>query len=489
MKYPEMVLHFSTQRAIMELIRIFRRFRNVKSKKPVSPGLNIIIVGCGKVGTTLIEQLVNEGHDITIIDRDAQKVQEIANHYDIMGLAGNGASHNIQIEAGIKEADLIIAVTSSDELNLLCCIVAKQVGDCAAIARVRTPDYSSEAGYLREKLGLAMIINPELEASKEAARILCLPTALEVNSFAHGQAELVKFKIPQDNILAGMTIAHLGGHFAPDILICAIERNGEVHIPSGSFQMESGDVISFVATRKFVRHFLKEIGFKTHQVRNTMIIGGGKAAYYLSRQLLQMGISVKIIEIDRNRCEELSILLPKAIIINGDGTDQELLKEEGIECVESFIALTGIDEENILLTLHARQVSQAKVITKINRITFKDVINHLDLGSVVYPRYITSEAIIAYVRAKKNSMDSNIETLYHMFDHRVEAIEFRIFEDSKVTNTPLMHLPLKKNLLVSFICRNGSILIPSGQDCIQVGDSVMIVTTHTGFKDILDILQ
>lgn len=459
-----------------------------KAKNSIHTGLNIIIVGCGKVGTTLIEQLSKEGHDITIIDKDAKKVQEIANYYDIMGLAGNGASHTIQMEAGIKDADLIIAVTSSDELNLLCCTVAKQVGNCAAIARVRTPDYSSEASYLREKLGLAMIINPELEASKEAARILYLPTALEVNSFAHGQAELVKFKLPQDNILSGMTIAHLGKNIASDILICAIERQGEVYIPSGDFQMEAGDIISFVATRKVGRNFLKEIGFKTNQVKNTMIIGGGKAAYYLSKFLIQMGISVKIIEKDRERCEELSTLLPKAIIINGDGTDQELLKEEGIEYVESFIALTGIDEENILLTLHARQVSNAKVITKINRITFKDVINHLDLGSVVYPRYITSEAIIAYVRAKKNSMDSNIETLYHMFDHQVEAIEFRIYENSKVTNTPLMNLPLKKNLLVSFINRNGSIIIPSGQDSIQVGDSVMIVTTHTGFKDILDIL-
>ena len=461
----------------------------LKAKGTGSFGLNIIIVGCGKVGTTLIEQLSKEGHDITIIDHNAHKVQEIANFYDIMGLAGNGASYNVQIEAGIENADLIIAVTNSDELNLLCCTVAKQVGNCAAIARVRTPDYSSEANYLRESLGLAMIINPELEASKEAARILYLPTALEVNSFAHGQAELIKFKIPEGNALSGMSIAYLGKNIASDILICAIERNGEVYIPSGNFQMEAGDVISFVATRKIAKNFLEQIGFKTNQVKNTLIVGGGKAAYYLAKQLINMGIDVKIIERDRSRCEELSILLPKAIIINGDGTDQELLAEEGIEYMESFIALTGIDEENILLTLHARQVSGAKVITKINRFSFKDVISRLDLGSVIYPRYITAEAIIAYVRAKKNSMNSNIETLYHMFDHRVEAIEFRVYEDSKVTNTPLMNLPLKKNLLVSFINRNGAIIIPSGQDSIQVGDSVMIVTTHTGFKDILDILE
>lgn len=459
-------------------------------KSPITKGLNIIIVGCGKVGTTLVERLSKEGHDITIIDQNSAKIQEIANLYDVMGLVGNGASYSVQMEAGIEKADLIIAVTDSDELNLLCCTVAKQVGDdCAAIARVRTPDYSKEVGYLREKLGLTMVINPELEAAKETARILFLPTALEVNSFAHGQAELIKFKIPEGNILDGMTIANLGKNITNDILICAIEREGEVTIPSGEFQIAKGDIVSFVASRKVIRFFLQNIGFKTKQVKNTMIVGGGKATYYLANQLLNMGIDVKIIERDSKRCEELSILLPKAIIINGDGSDQELLKEEGLEHIESFVPLTGIDEENIMLTLHARQVSGAKVITKINRNTFKNVINSLDLGSVIYPRYITSEAIIAYVRAKKNSMGSNIETLYHMFDYRAEAIEFRVDKKSAVTNIPLMNLKLKRNLLVCCIYRNGSVLIPGGSDSIQVGDTVMIVTTHTGFNDILDILE
>lgn len=461
----------------------------LKSKSPIQEGLHIIIVGCGKVGTTLIEQLSKEGHDITIIDKNAQRVHELANLYDVMALVGNGASYSVQMEAGIEDTDLIIAVTGSDELNLLCCTVAKRVGNCAAIARVRTPDYSKEVTYLQEKLGLALIINPELEASREAARILYLPTALEVNSFAHGQAELIKFKVPEDNILDGMTITHLGQNFATNILVCAIERHGEVHIPSGDFQIAKGDIVSVVSSRKSSKDFFEKIGFKTHQVKDTMIIGGGKATYYLASQLLNMGVSVKIIEQDQERCELLSILLPKAIIINGDGTDQELLKEEGIEYVESFIPLTGIDEENILLTLHARQVSNAKVITKINRINFKDVINNLDLGSVVYPRYITAEAIIAYVRAKKNSMNSNsIETLYHLFDYRAEAIEFRVEEESEVTDVPLMDLSLKKDLLISFINRNGSIIIPTGQDSIHVGDTVMIVTTHTGFNNIQDIL-
>ena len=451
-------------------------------------GLNIIIVGCGKVGRALVEQLSKEGHYITIIDKNPEKIQSLTNLYDIMGIVGNGASYSVQMEAGIEDADLIISVTDSDELNLLCCTVAKQVGDCSAIARVRTPDYSKEVSYLRDKLGLAMIINPELEAAKEAARILYLPTALEVNSFAHGQAELIKIKVPVGNTIDGMTIAHLGRKIAPNILICAVERDGEVTIPAGDFTIQRGDIISFAASRKVAKQFLEDIGFKTNQVSNTMIIGGGKSTYYLAKLLMNMGIEVKIIESNRQKCEELSILLPKAIIINGDGTDEELLKEEGIETAESFVPLTGIDEENVMLTLYARKVSKAKVITKINRMTFKTVLNDLDLGSVIYPRYITSEAIVAYVRAKRASRGSDIETLYHIFDSKAEAIEFRIREESSVTDVCLANMSLKKNLLIAFINRNGKIIIPSGNDCIRVGDTVTIVTTHTGLKDIRDIL-
>ena len=457
-------------------------------KKDEKRGLRIIIVGCGKVGRTLVEQLSQEGHDITIVDRDGQKAQALANLYDIMGVQGNGASYGVLKEAGIETADLLIAVTQSDELNLLCCTVGKQVANCAAIARVRTPDYSREVGYLREKLGLAMIINPEMEAAAEAARILYLPTALEIDSFAHGQADLIKFKVPEGNVLDGMNLITLGQRIAPDILICAAERDGKVIIPRGQYIIRAGDILSFAASRAVGKKFLEDIGFKTNRVRNAMLIGGGRAAYYLARQLLSMGIQVKIIEISRERCEELSILLPKVVIINGDGTSEELLREEGIERAEAVVALTGIDEENILLTLFARRVSEAKTITKINRITFQDVINNLDLGSVIYPKYIIAEAIIRYVRAMRESMDSNIETLYHMFDHRAEAVEFRVDAPSGVTDIPLKDLRLKDSLLVCAIYREGRVRIPNGQDSIQVGDTIMVVTTHTGFSDIRDIL-
>lgn len=452
-------------------------------------GLNIIIVGCGKVGTALVEQLIREGHDITVVDNDSRKIQEIADQYDVMALTGNGASYGVQMEAGIENADLLIAVTGSDELNLLCCTVAKRVGNCAAIARVRNPDYSTEVGYLREKLGLAMIINPDLEAAKEAARILSLPTALEVDSFAHGQAELISFTVPAGNMLDGTEISELGKSIHMEVLICAVERENEVYIPSGSFKIHAGDNISFAATRSSARKFLRYIGFDVDQAKSVMIIGGGKTSYYLANMLLNSGVGVKIIEKDPLRCEELSVLLPKAIIINGDGSSEELLREEGITSTGGFVPLTGIDEENVMLTLFASRVSSAKVITKIDRINFKNVIASLNLGSVIYPRYITSEAIIAYVRAKKDSLGSNIETLYHMFDHRVEAIEFSVDVCNEITDIPLAELPIKEGILIACINRHGKIIIPSGQDCIHAGDTVIIVTRYAGFDELKNILR
>ncbi len=461
----------------------------MKKTSAPKPGLNIIIVGCGKVGATLTEQLTKEGHDITLIDCNPEKIEALTNMYDVMGLAGTGASYSVQMEAGIENADLLIAVTDSDELNLLCCTVAKRVGDCAAIARVRNPDYSNEIAYLREKLGLAMIINPDLSAAKEAMHVLYLPTAMEVHSFAHGLAEMVQFKLREDSSLIGQDLASIGrSGLSENVLICAVERNKEVIIPSGDFCFEAGDIVSFISSQANARIFLKKIGLETNQVRNTIIVGGGKSGYYLAKQLINVGINVKIIEQNHTRCEELSMLLPEAVIINGDGTDVELLKEEGLEYAQSFVPLTGIDEENIMLTLHAQQVSQAKVVTKINRFNFKGIIDQLDLGSVVYPRYITSEAIIAYVRARQASIDSNIETLYHLFDSRAEAIEFLVQETSDVTGVPLMDLRLKKNLLVACIIRNGRSFIPNGMTTIEIHDTVIIVTTHTGFGDLSDIL-
>lgn len=458
-------------------------------KHLIPDALKIIIVGCGKVGRALTEKLSMEGHDITIIDRRMNLVQELSNKYDVMGMVGNGASYSVQREAGVENTDLIIAVTGSDELNLLCCTIARKVGKCAAIARVRHHDYSAELSYLRIQLGLSLIINPELEAAREIARLLRLPSALSINSFARGHAEMVKFKIPMGSKLDGMKLSVLGQGIGKDILVCAVEHGGSLIIPDGSFILQARDEVSFIATPRNSQTFFHNIGLETKQIRSTMIIGGGKSSYYLAAQLLGMGVDVKIIEINRERCEELTMLLPDATIICGDGSDEDLLKEEGIDQIESFVPLTGIDEENILLTLYAKRIPNIKVVTKINRITFNDVIDNLELGSVVYPRYITAEMIIGYVRAMQNSIGSNIETLYRIFDGRAEAIEFHVEASSPVIGLPLKDLPTKDNLLITCINRNGQILIPRGQDSIQMGDTVVIVTTNTGFRDIGDIIR
>lgn len=450
--------------------------------------LKIIIVGCGKVGMTLAERLSQERHDVTVIDTDAESIQKVTTLYDVMGVTGNGASFSVQDEAGIKKADLIIAVTSSDELNLLCCTIAQKVGECAAIARVRNPDYSEELSYLRKQLGISLIINPELETAKEMSRLLRLPTAISMNSFAKGHVELVKFKLPEDNMLVGKKIMEIGASKL-GVLICGIESEGQLDIPDGSNVFKVGDLISFIATPLNTQKFFRHIGMKTQHVKDCIIVGGGKTSYYLAKQLSEMNINVKVIERDKQHCETLCTLLPNALVINGDGADEALLFEEGIKETGSFIPLTGLDEENILLTLFAKKNSKAKVITKINRSTFNDVIDGLDIGSVIYPRYMSTETIIKYVRGMQNSIGSNIETLYHIFENRAEAIEFEITEESQVTGKPLMELTLKENLLVACINRRGRIIIPRGGDTIQPGDTVVIVTTHTGFKDVSDILR
>lgn len=452
--------------------------------------LKIILVGCGKVGHTLAEQLSKEGHDITIVDTNERVIKDVTELLDVIGVCGNGASLHVLQEAGLDEADMVIAVTGSDELNLLCCIIARKAGgSLAAIARIRNPDYSDEVMYLRQQLGLSMIINPEMEAAREIARVISRPQALKINSFAKGQAELVRFQLPAGNRLCGMNLKELTDLLQMDFLVCAVERAGKVIIPSGLFRLEAGDEVSLLSSSKNVSDIFRAIGMYAQAARRCMIIGGGKATYYLARMLLEQHVDVKIIEEDRRRCGELSALLPGATIIHGDGTDEELLREEGLASTDAFVPLTGLDEENILLTLYAKQFSGIKTVTKVNRITFNDVIDGLQLGSVIYPKYITAEAIIAYVRARQNSIGSNVETLYHMFDDRAEAIEFHVEKDAPVIGIPLAQLRKKDHLLIACIGRNGRIIFPRGQDSIQSGDHVIIVTTHTGFNDISDILS
>ena len=450
--------------------------------------MQVIIVGCGKVGRTLAEQLQAEDIDITLVDISADKINELSENIDAMGIVGNGASINTLMEAGVDTADILIAVTASDELNLLCCLIAQKANRCQTIARVRNPIYGKEIGFIKERLGVTMIINPELAAAQEISRLLRFPSAMKIDTFARGRVELLKFKVLPEFGLDEMSVSQLSGTFRSDILVCAVESRNSIAIPGGDYIIHNGDMVSILASPVNASGFFRKIGLKTNQVKNCIIVGGGTISYYLARALLDMKIGVKIIEQNKERCEVLSDLLPDATIINGDGTNRSLLLEEGLVESEAFVTLTNLDEENVFLALFAKSISDAKLVAKVNRLEFNDVIDALDIGSVIYPKNITSDYILQYVRAMQNSIGSNVETLYHILDNNAEALEFAIREESAVTGTPLAELNLRSNLLVGCLNRNGSIRIPRGQDTIEVGDTVIIVTTHKGLCDITDIL-
>lgn len=451
--------------------------------------MKIIIVGCGKIGTTLAEQLSSEHHDLVVIDTNPQKIQQLSESIDVMGIVDNGASINVLSDAGIEDAHLLIAVTGSDELNLLCCVIAKKVSKCHTIARVRNPLYNKERNFIRKSLGITMIINPELASAIEISRLLRFPSAIELDTFAKGRVELLKFKLLPEFRLSGMSVMEIVDKLRCNVLICGVERGDEVFIPSGNFILQDNDLLSIMASPKNSASFFKKVGIHTHQVKNALIVGGGTLGYYLASLLIDLKIKVRIVENNQERCQQLSELLPDATVICGDGTDKKLLLQEGLTQTESFITLTNMDEENIFLSLFAKKNSKAKLITKVNRIAFDDIIDGLDIGSVIYPKYITADYILQYVRAMENSLSSNVETLYHILDNQAEALEFSVKEASSVTDIPLSQLNLKENLLIACINRNGSIQIPRGQDTIQVGDTVIIVTSVKGLRDLKDILK
>lgn len=452
--------------------------------------MNIIIVGAGKIGGKLTELLTDEGqHNITVIDTRRNVLEGIVNSCDVLGVEGSGASLDTLTEANIKDADILIAVTGSDEINLLTCLIARKLSNCSTIARVRNPQYNKELHLFKEHLGLSMIINPEYTAASEIARALRFPSAIQIDTFVKGRVEILKFKIPENSPLCNMKIMDIAGKLNSNILVCGVQREDEAYIPGGDFILKSGDFISIVATIEDASFFIKKACIKTNKVKDTTIVGGGTTAIYLANRLIKSGIDVKIIEQDEQRCELLCSLVPKATIINGDGTENRLLLEEGIENCESFVSLTGIDEENVMLSLYAKTKTQGKVITKINRIAYDEVISNLGLDTIIYPTDITAEYILKFVRGKNNSIGSNIETLHYILDDKAEALEFRIKEGAPVTDRTIETLPLKPGTLIACINRHGQIITPRGKDMIMAGDTVIIVTTNKGFNDISDILK
>ena len=447
--------------------------------------MRIIIVGSGKVGTALIDHLAKEGHSLVVIDSDSEVIESLVNKYDIKGVCGNGTSFDIQKEAGVDGADLVIAVTSSDEVNILTCLFAKKAGATHTIARVRTPEYSEQMLRMKDELGLSMIVNPELEAAVECSRILNFTAALKIDYFAKGKVDMVEIKVPEKCPLIGESLSTIRQKLGFKVLICAVQRDGEVFIPTGSFVLQFGDRIHVTGSHRNIIVFFKKIRLESKKIRNVMIAGGGRIAYYLAKRLLEDGINVKIIENNWERCKELSVLLSGAQIIYGDGTDQSVLIDEGIEYTDACF----FDRHRRHIHRCMLRSNLKKVITKVNRMSLFPMLYSIGVDTIVSPKQLTANLIVRYVRSMSAKKSSRVETLYKLVNDQVEAIEFSVKKTNKVTGIPLKNLKLKDNILVACIIRGKEIIVPSGEDTIQVGDNVIIVTTNTMFDDLNEIIR
>ena len=454
--------------------------------------MRIVVVGLGKVGRALAAQLTAEKHDIVVVDQNAALIDNFVNIYDVRGVPGNGASYDVQKEAFENGADLLIATTSSDEINILACMVAKKIGTQHTIARIRNPEYEQQLHFMRDELGLSMVVNPEKATAREMARVLRFPSAIKREQFCRQRFELVEYRITADNPLVGMPLADLYHNIRVKILICAVARGNETIIPSGSFTLEAGDKIYLTASTRDLEEFFRRLHLFKAKASNVMIVGASRMAYYLARELED--IQKKMIVIDSNaaRCQAMSEKFPGVLVIHGDGADAELLSEERITDMDAFVALTGLDETNIILAMYASQMNSCKVVAKINRESFAELAAAKGMvDSVVSTASVTSESIAMYVRAMQNSFESeNIKTLHRLVGGRVEALEFNVAPGLPFIGVPLKDLTLRKGLLVAGIVRrNGQTVIPSGNDALQEGDDVVIVTTDTTLHSLRDIVK
>ena len=451
--------------------------------------MKIVIIGDGKVGRKLAAQLSEEDYDIVLIDQNAGKLKEALNQMDIFCITGNGADAEVQKEADVPHADLVIACASTDELNMMSCLLAKRLGARHTIARVRNPIYYRQMGLLKEDLHLSMAVNPELAVAHEIARVLLFPDTSKVETFVKGRVELVEFPIRSESKLKDLSLAEIYQRFQVRILVCAVKRGRDVFIPDGHTVLEEGDRIYIASTHKTLEKFFAALGRRVNKVKNVMICGGGSVSFYLAGQLQHARMNIKIIEKDYARCEQLTELLPEATVIHGDATDHDLLLEEGIEDADAMVALTGMDEENIILALFAGTKNVPKIIAKVNEDSRAQMVEGMGIDSIVSAKGVTADAILSYVRARKKSLKSaNVETLYRLVGERVEALEFIIREECEYTGIPLKDLETKPEYLIACIGRKGKIIIPSGEDYMQVGDSVVVVTTKRGTEDLREIL-
>lgn len=451
--------------------------------------MKIIIIGDGKVGYSLAENLSTEDNDVTIIDKNPEALKKANEYLDVMCIRGNGVSTKILMEAGIEEADLLIAATASDEMNMVCCLTGKKLGADHTIARIRDPEYADELTLLKKELGLNLVFNPERAAAREIARMLRLPQAMNVEVFAKGLVEMVEIRVVEGMPITGMKIKHISSKISPYILIGAVLRDNTAIIPKGEFEVNTGDTIYVVGRPNFVSGFLKQIGLYSQKIKNVMITGGGRIGYYLAKSLEEAGMRIKIIEMDREKCLTLSELLPHAIIINGDGTDDTVLQSENLSDMGAFVTLTGRDEDNFMAALLARQAGVPKVVAKINRMNYINVIKNAGINSVINPSQITTNQILRYVRGMKNAIGNPIETLYRIVDNQAEAIEFCVNDATDILDIPLRKLEFIPDVLIAVLVRKNEIIIPHGDDVIKIGDSVIIITKNKSISSLNDIIS
>lgn len=449
--------------------------------------MRIVIIGVGTIGRAILETLSGEGHAVTIIDENPDKVEALIEQYDVSGVVGNGACLDIQREAKVRHSDLVVAMTGSDEVNILASMVAKRAGAQSTIARVRNPDYSRQISMMREELGISMVVNPEKETAEEIFNLINLPSIAQVEHFAKGKVLLVQIVVAQSSRMVGETLISLNKKLTTKVLFCAVQRGEEVIIPTGQFVFAAGDRIHFTSDADSLRAFLTEIGMGGSPLRRVMIVGGGRTGYYLARELSSKKYKTKLIESDKTEAEELADSLPKVTVVQANGTSHALLREEGIESMDAFVALTGIDEENIIVSLFANNMGVKKAITRVKTDELLGMVDELGIENTVSPKHIVADRVFSYIRALANKRGSNILTLYRLVGGRVEALEFAVKKMAGFLGKPLKELTLKEDCLVACIIRGEEVIIPDGASHIEMGDGVIVVTTHKNFNDLSDI--
>ncbi len=451
--------------------------------------MKIIIVGCGKVGYAIASQMALEKHDVVMVDGSAAALHKADSSLDIMCIEGNGASISVLKSAGAATADLVIAVTNGDETNLVCCLIAKKLGAKHTIARVRNTDYRRDADMLKQEIGLDMVINPDLAAAREIARILSFPAAFSVEPFANGRIDMIGFYVSAKDALAGVPLSTFNRNRIAEVLFCAAEHEGEYVIPDGNFVPRTGDKLYMVGRKSELLKMLRGMGRTLQRVKDVSLLGGSRIAMYLTWELQRTNTRVRIVEKEEEDCLILADELPGAMIIRGDGTDSELIASEGIFSVDAFVSLTGRDEENLLMALSAQRSGVPKVLAKMNRPGYMELVRDTGIESIISPKNIVANQITSYVRALANSEGSAVESLYRLMDGTVEALEFiATAKSSGVLHVPLKDLRLKKGVLLAAIARGSETVIPGGMTTIEEGDRVVVVTRNTGLNDLRDIL-